>query len=36
MESLLGFALEERDKRVEELGDNVAEFDTLIQWDRFR
>ncbi|MCK9593896.1 MAG: IS5 family transposase [Methanoregula sp.] len=36
MESLLDFALEERYKRVVELGDKVAEFDTLIQWDRFR
>jgi IS5 family transposase len=36
MESLLDFALEDRYKRVVELGDKVAEFDTLIQWDRFR
>ena len=36
MESLLDFALEERYKRVLELGDKVAEFDTLIEWERFR
>jgi len=29
MESLLDFALQERYKRVGELGDKVAEFDTL-------
>jgi IS5 family transposase len=28
--------LEEHYKRVVELGDKVAEFDTLIKWDRFR
>ena len=32
MECLLDFALEERYKRVVELGDKVAEFDTLIKW----
>jgi hypothetical protein len=36
MESLLDFALQERYKRVVELGDKVSEFDTLIEWDRFR
>ena len=36
MESLLDFALQERYKRVGELGDKVAEFDTLIEWERFR
>ena len=36
MESLLDFAYEERYKRVEDLGDKVAEFDTLIEWERFR
>lgn len=36
MESLLDFALQERYKRGVELGDKVAEFDTLIEWDRFR
>ena len=36
MESLLDFALQERYKRVVELGDKVAEFDTLIEWERFR
>jgi len=36
MESLLDFALEECYKRVLELGDKVAEFDTLIEWERFR
>lgn len=36
MESLLDFALQERYKRVVELGDKVAEFDNLIEWDRFR
>ena len=36
MESLLDFALEERYKRVVELGDKVAEFDTRIEWGRFR
>ena len=36
MESLLDFALEERYKRILELGDKVAEFDTLIEWERFR
>jgi len=36
MESLLDFALQERYKRVVELGDKVAEFDTLIGWERFR
>ncbi len=36
MENLLDFALKERYKRVSELGDRVAEFDTLIKWERFR
>ena len=36
MESLLDFALEERYRRVSELGDKVAEFDKLIKWERFR
>ena len=36
MESLLDFALQERYRRVSELGDKVAEFDTLIEWERFR
>jgi hypothetical protein len=36
MESLLDFALQERYKRVSELGDKVEEFDTLIEWERFR
>ena len=36
MESLLDFALEERYKRVEDLGDKVAGFETLIEWDQFR
>jgi IS5 family transposase len=36
MESLLDFALQERYKRVSELGDKVAEFDTLIEWEKFR
>jgi len=36
MESLLDFALQERYKRVVELGDKVAEFDILIDWERFR
>ncbi|MFA6225865.1 MAG: IS5 family transposase [Methanoregula sp.] len=36
MESLLNFALQERYRRVSELGDKVAEFDTLIKWERFR
>jgi len=36
MESLLDFALQERYNRVSELGDKVAEFDTLIEWERFR
>jgi IS5 family transposase len=36
MESLLDFALQERYKKVSELGDKVAEFDTLIEWERFR
>ena len=36
MESLLDFALQERYRRVIELGDKVAEFETLIKWDRFR
>ena len=36
MESLLDFALQERYKQVGELGDKVAEFDTLIKWERFR
>ena len=36
MESLLDFALQERYKKVSELGDKVAEFDTLIEWECFR
>lgn len=36
MESLLDFALQERYQRVSELGDKVAEFDTLIKWEQFR
>ena len=36
MESLLDFALQERYRRVSELGDKVAEFDTLIKWEQFR
>jgi IS5 family transposase len=36
MESLLDFALQERYNRVSELGDKVAEFDMLIEWERFR
>ena len=36
MESLLDFALQERYRRVSELGDKVAEFDTLIKWEKFR
>jgi IS5 family transposase len=36
METLLDFALEERYKRVSDLGDKVAEFDQLIKWDLFR
>jgi IS5 family transposase len=36
MESLLDFALQERYNRVSELGDKVAEFDTLIEWECFR
>ena len=36
MESLLDFALQEIYKKVSELGDKVAEFDTLIEWERFR
>jgi len=35
MESLLDFALDKRYKRVVKLGAKVAEFDTLIKWDRF-
>jgi IS5 family transposase len=34
--TLLDFALQERYKRVVESGDKVAEFDTLIEWERFR
>jgi hypothetical protein len=33
MENLLDFALQERHRRVSELGDKVAEFDTLIKWE---
>jgi IS5 family transposase len=36
MELLLDFALQERYRRASVLGDKVAEFDTLIKWDRFR
>ena len=36
MESLLDFALQERYRRVSELGDKVAEFGTLIEWEKFR
>ena len=36
MESLLDFALQEIYKKVSELGDKVAEFDTLIEGERFR
>jgi IS5 family transposase len=36
MESLLDFALQERHRRVSELGDKVAEFDILIEWERVR
>jgi IS5 family transposase len=36
MERLLDFALQERYRQVNELGDKVAEFDTLIEWERFR
>ena len=36
MESLPDYALQERYKRVIESGNKVAEFDTLIEWERFR
>jgi transposase, IS5 family len=36
MESLLDFALQERYRRVGELEDKLAEFDTLINWEKYR
>jgi IS5 family transposase len=36
IKSLLDFALQERYRRVSELGDKVAEFDTLIEWECYR
>ena len=36
MESLLDFALEERFKNIQKLGDRLEEFGTLIDWGRFR
>jgi len=36
MESLLDFALEERYKNIQKLGDRLEEFGTLIDWGRFR
>jgi IS5 family transposase len=36
MESLIGFALNEEYKRVERLGDKLAEIESLIDWEAFR
>jgi hypothetical protein len=34
MENFLDFALQERYKMIEELGDKLADFDTLIEWNK--
>jgi hypothetical protein len=36
MENLLGFTLQERFKRISELGDKVVGFATLIDLEKFR
>ena len=36
MRSLIDFVLKEEYKQLEELGDNLAEIDSLIDWNAFR
>ena len=36
MENLLDFALQERYKRIEELGVKLEDFDTFIEWNKCR